>query len=324
MKVLMYHYVSEGQHDLPYFTYLHRDDFAKQLTFLKREFGIVSKQRFIDWITCPGAGEAPSGVVLTFDDGFADHYLNVAPILADQGAWGIFYVPTGILAGEQVLDVHRIHLLLGHLGGAECASLLTKLSVASMFPDQARSDFSNHTYVRQHSSDELTKYVKRMLNYYADFKWRKELIDRLVAESGIAPAHWDELSECLYMTPKMVSDLDQEGHMIGSHSVTHRLLSKLTSREQRFEIGSSLAALSKLTRTPVKTFCYPYGGFHSFTSHTEELLSEAGVMFSFNVEQRDVTRSDLVDRPQALPRYDCNQFPYGTVSIGDQRGTQDL
>ena len=30
---------------------------------------------------------------------------------------------------------------------------------------------------------------------------------------------------------------------------------------------------------PLRTFCYPYGGFHSFTDTTERLLNDAGLPF---------------------------------------------
>ena len=73
--------------------------------------------------------------------------------------------------------------------------------------------------------------------------------------------------------------------------------------------------LSKLIGEPVETFCYPYGGFHTFTPETEQLLLSAGSRDSFNVEARDIGPVDLLQRPQALPRYDCNQLPFGIAAL---------
>lgn len=319
MKALMYHYVRYPNVNLPHFTYLHRDDFAAQIRNLKGEFGIVDKERFLEWMSTPGEVPAPDGVIITFDDGLADHHREVAPILAEEGIWGIFYVPTGIFEKNKILDVHRIHLLLGRLGGNACASLLGRQSVASMFPDEIRAEFTTATYQRQASSDEMTKHFKRMLNYFVDFEWRAKLLDRLIVESGISDELWQDFSSELYMSTEMVADLHRDGHIVGSHSVTHRLMSKLSLSEQRDEIVSSLKTLSTLTGTPVTTFCHPYGGFHSFTSQTESILNKAGVLYSFNVEQRDIAARDVLTRPQALPRYDCNQFSHGRPSIGDRR-----
>ena len=62
-----------------------------------------------------------------------------------------------------------------------------------------------------------------------------------------------------------------------------------------------------------KTFCFPYGGFHSFNDDTIEILETENVHFSFNVEHRDIVENDLKDKKQYLPRYDCNQFLFGQV-----------
>lgn len=307
----MYHYVRYAQKALPHFTFLHRDDFLSQLKFLKREIGLVHKEKFLEWVGDPASIDEPKGVILTFDDGFADHYLNVAPILAEENAWGIFYIPTSVVSGDRILNVHKIHLILGHLGSNKCLSLLNQTTTASMFSDELRSKFESKTYTRQQSSTESTKLFKRALNYYSDYRWQTELLDRIVVESGISESLWSDLCSDLYMTAEMIQSLHKSGHIVGSHSVSHRLMSRLPTSEQRVEIDLSLATLRAIIKEPVRTFCYPYGGFHSFTRETESLLREAGVEFAFNVEHRDLATNDALTRPFALPRYDCNHFPWG-------------
>jgi peptidoglycan/xylan/chitin deacetylase (PgdA/CDA1 family) len=88
----------------------------------------------------------------------------------------------------------------------------------------------------------------------------------------------------------------------------------LSSDEQRREIDDSFAFVENITRGEVpRTFCYPYGGAHSFSSETERLLERAGSLFAFSVEPRDITREDLAQARQKLPRYDCNQFFSGVA-----------
>ena len=101
--------------------------------------------------------------------------------------------------------------------------------------------------------------------------------------------------------------MHENGMIIGSHTVNHPCMSKLSLADQQREIQDSFATIERtLGPLPLKTFCYPYGGSHSFTRDTEQLLQKAGCHFSFSVEYRDVTAADLQHRPQALPRYDCN------------------
>ena len=121
----------------------------------------------------------------------------------------------------------------------------------------------------------------------------------------------------LYMSIEQLEELKEANMVIGSHSVNHLVMSKLSVAEQEIEIDESFKFIEeKLGKQKIKTFCYPYGGFHTFSKETEGILNNTGCDFSFNVESRNVTMVDLKDRPQALPRYDCNMFKYGQANKG--------
>lgn len=316
MKALMYHYVRSPRGDLPHFRFLHRDNFISQVRLLKEEIGLVPKSDFLEWVMDPHGVRKPEGAVLTFDDGLSDHFDVVAPLLAEERAWGLFYVPTGIWIQNSVLDVHRVHLLLGYLGGDRCLELLQSILPEHKSLTVRQRDWVSKTYSRQKYNDASSVQFKRMLNYVVGYASKSELIDSLVAASGIPDDTWRQLVDCFYMTEEMVRQLHDNGHIIGSHSVSHRLMSFLSEHEQEQEIRDSLETLTKTVREPVQTFCYPYGGFHSFSASTENILSRSGVSFSFNVEPRDIGERDLLTRPQALPRYDCNRFPFGESTEG--------
>jgi peptidoglycan/xylan/chitin deacetylase (PgdA/CDA1 family) len=134
-----------------------------------------------------------------------------------------------------------------------------------------------------------------------------QLCEKFVPENQLSPTEF-------YVSPEELKEMETEGMLIGSHTVSHPVLSKLTKEEQKKEIDSSFETLSSFGLSlKTKTFCYPYGGFHSFTNETEQILEEEGCLFSFNVESRDIETEDLLGRRQALPRYDCNEFPFGQV-----------
>jgi len=165
-------------------------------------------------------------------------------------------------------------------------------------------------YVRQDNEAAFTLF-KKIVNYTLAPPWRTKVLDDLMAEYAAE----ESLFESYYCRPAMLTEMQDQGMIIGSHSVTHPVLSRLSVAEQRREILDSFDFLEKATGgLPVRTFCYPYGGRHSFTPDTEQLLAEAGCAFSFNVEPRNITAVDLADHPQALPRFDCNQFPPGEAS----------
>ncbi len=104
----------------------------------------------------------------------------------------------------------------------------------------------------------------------------------------------------------------EAGMMIGSHTLNHLVLSKLSSQEQEKEIVAYFNFIKSVVgELDLRTFCYPYGGFHTFNHETECILEQNNCDFAFNVEARDIDCHDLSDRKQALPRSDCNMFPFG-------------
>jgi len=309
MKAVMYHYVRREPPGLPFFRYLHVDDFKRQLDWLQQRFP------FPGWDevrAARSAGSVPDGVVLTFDDGFMDHHEHVMPELLSRGLWGIFYIPTSPLASGKILDVHRIQLLLGRLGGVAAMDALENMIDDSMIPDQKRADFRKLTYPRQ-DNDEATVRFKRILNYYISYDHRGRVMDSLF--DAVFGQKFRNASS-LYMDENQIRDLAYNGMVIGSHGVNHLVFSKLSSPDQQSEISQSLSLLGSITGGPVETFCYPYGGSHTYTAETEEILEDNDILFTFDVDGRDVSDRDIRQRPHALPRYDCNQFPHGEARIG--------
>ena len=311
MKAIMYHYVRPPPEGLPYFRYLHLDDFRRQLDHFGKTHRFITQEEFRDALA--GESAMPQGVLLTFDDGLKDHVDHVLPELVKRGLWGLFYVPTGPYQTGAILDVHRVHLLLGRHGGRGMLEALREVTTEAMLPDQRREEFNTLTYDTQ-DNDQDTTLFKRILNYFMEEQARSRVLDDLMAERfSTAPRIED-----VYMARNDVQRIEESGSLLGSHGVNHQVMSRLSVARQEAEVHGSFAFLERLTgRLAMRSFCYPYGGFHSFTEETERILSSSGSLFSFNVEPRDVTIGDLRERPQALPRYDCNHFVFGRASTGE-------
>jgi peptidoglycan/xylan/chitin deacetylase (PgdA/CDA1 family) len=150
-----------------------------------------------------------------------------------------------------------------------------------------------------------------MMNYLISYQYREQVLDELMDEFFGGDK---KIFESFYLSIGEIKKMHDLGMVMGSHTKSHPVLSKLSFQEQQTEIHSSFDYLENICiKLPYKTFCYPYGGFHSFTNETESILKNAGCLFSFNVEERDISEMDLKNRPQALPRYDCNCFPHGKL-----------
>ena len=304
----MYHYVRPFSEDFPYLKNLSFENFKKQLDYFNKEFGFVKKNEFVDGFN----GKAlPQGVVLTFDDGLSCHYDFVFKELKKRDLWGIFYIPTQPYTQGQLIDVHRIHVLLSKHDPKKLYDFLIDILEDSFIEKDKINEFRNKTYTRQ-KNDEYTKFIKKTLNYYISYQFRNSIINLLM---GKFVPNENEIFEKYYLTKNQILEMHESGMVIGSHTVNHPVMSELNSQDQKSEIKDSFQFLKSVTRNfEHKTFCYPYGGFHSFTNQTERILEKEKCLYSFNVESRDIDINDVRLRPQALPRYDCNEFPFGKVS----------
>ncbi|HEX3989173.1 MAG TPA: polysaccharide deacetylase family protein, partial [Verrucomicrobiae bacterium] len=87
---------------------------------------------------------------------------------------------------------------------------------------------------------------------------------------------WDlrdgEAAEPL-MTAAQVRDWLQAGHSIGSHSLTHARLTRLSVRDAREEIFASKKKLEDEFGLAIQHFCYPYGDWNE---SVRDLVVEAG------------------------------------------------
>lgn len=309
MKAVMYHYVREPNPDLPHFIFLDVENFRKQIRHFLDRFRILSLADIEHALET--GNPPPDSMVLTFDDGLADHYDYVYPVLKEFGVSGLFYVPTGPYEQEQLLDVHRTHYLLGRFGGKSVlAALRRTLRPEDLLPG-AEERFAAVTYTGQKNS-EAVREAKRLINYRIDPRRRTPLLTRLMLDFGI-----DEqaLAKSYYLSPEQMQEMAAAGMGIGSHAKSHTVLSNLDAQEQHGEIHDSFALLQSLTGgRAMNSFCFPYGGKHSYNDVTLQELKAAGCRFGFTVESRDISPTDLRATPFELPRYDCNEFPFGLAS----------
>jgi len=308
MKAIMYHYVRSYDPSLPNFRFLDVENFEKQLDYFQDKFGFVSKDEWMTALREKKLGSAEGKVILTFDDAMSCHYNYVYKVLSRRNLWGIFYVPTQPYQKDKVLDVHRIHLLCGAFSGIELLSTLKAFLKAEMIPDEKRVEFRKQTYTRQDNYEGISEF-KRILNYFVSYDFREQLIDKVARELNYV-FHTSEF----YVPVEKLNAMQLSGNLIGSHTVSHPVMSKLTKIEQNEEIENSFSFLDSNLQLNVKTYCHPYGGFRSFNDDTVNALAKNEVVFSFNVESRDICDEDLTSAIHFLPRYDCNEFPYGKAS----------
>jgi len=304
LKPVMYHYVRPSAEGLPHFPYLKLADFERQLDDFRGTHGFVGRDAFAEWVA---GGPAPSGVLLTFDDGLRDHRDFVLPVLRARGLFGIFYVPSGPVVTGRILDVHKVHLAVGRLGGKSALAWL-EANAPGIFRTE-----TNGPYCAGQMSDEATKSIKHLFNWQLSDEERSPVLDALLVHAFAgAPPHWADF----YLNERDLRELSDAGMGVGPHSHTHEVTSRLSPQRQRTEIESSCAFVDRVGGSRLWGYCYPYGLHSSFSQDVERAVAEAGCPFAFAVEPRDIATPLVETRRYALPRHNCNRFPHGAASFG--------
>jgi len=297
MLSVMYHYVRPNDVTFPNFKNLTPEQLIEQLDFFQSRYGFLSQNSFLEAIE---SNKPQSGVVLTFDDGFKDHYRHVLPILQERKLWAFFYIPTGHYRQKKILNVHRIHHLLGKYEAHSLLKESIKRVSREMLHEEKIREFDTEIYKDQQlSSDEFR--FKRLFNYYLRHEYKSPILDSLFSD------YFDEdaLYKDLYLSRDELREMEDEGCIIGSHTVSHPVLSTLSYDIQKKEIEDSTVFLESFLSMKVKSFCYPYGGGTSYNESTVHALEACDIHHAFIVGNRPIESGD---NRFELPRLDCNRF----------------
>lgn len=300
--IVMYHYVRPIRGSrFPGLKGLEVDAFIAQLTYLQRHYVPMNLRDVVE-ATRNGEALPPNACVLTFDDGYLDHWTYVAPILDEMGLPGVFYPVSLGTVHREMLDVHRIQFILAAVEDAETLlpAVMARIE-ATPGLDAAALMREHHTATRFDSAG--VAFVKRMLQFALPEDVRHALAVELFARYVTADEH--AFAEELYLTPAQSRALARHGFEVGSQGHEHIWLGRSDAARQREDIETSLALLEScgVPRQDF-SFCYPYG------SLTEETVA---VVRSLGAASGVATRVDIAKVPGddllTLPRLDTNDLP---------------
>lgn len=306
LTIIMYHYVRPlARTRYPDIRGLDLALFDEQLDFLQRHYHPVSMEDVVGALD--GHHDLPRrAVLLTFDDGYLDHYTYVFPRLAARNLAGAFYPPSQVVLEHRLLDVNRIHYILA--SGASPVELVATIENAILSrevefgldePNVYRERFCHST---RYDSAEVA-YVKRLLQHALPEKLRVQLATELFEQYVSA----DEMSftEELYLSLEQLRVMASAGQHVGSHGDAHYWLSSLPADLQRADIAASVHMLDQVgVPSDCRTLCYPYGDYNA---DTLAILNETG--FRAAVTTR-VALADLHSKNRyELPRLDTNDLP---------------
>lgn len=298
--VVMYHYVRDPQQTrFPSLNALHPLDFERQLDWLASSHRVIGDEEFREGLA---RGASLDGTaLLTFDDGFVDHW-QVSTSLCTRGWTGVFFVAGRALdTPPRLLNVHRTHFLIAHLGAAGFVDALRGMLAAEA--PSAVSALSHRPEVYRYD-DQGDLAAKHLLNYELPFDVADRVLEHLFTmhlgdETAFAGG--------LYLSHGQIEAMAAAGMVFGFHTESHRVLSRLGREEQRQELERGVDRIRALTGQASVPMCYPYGHPHTYDAATLDVLASCGYSVAFTARRSRAVPS-LAARFE-IPRFDTRDLP---------------
>lgn len=231
-------------------------NFRQQLKVIKRHPVLRFED---DWT----AVRKPS-LVITFDDGYADNFLEALPILEEFNIPATFFVTTGKIGSHEEFwwdELERVILLPEQLP-SEC-TMLGKNGATFTFPSRT-------------SEERLKLYeaIHRLIHDNGNPEECADLLTQLRCWSGL---HAVGRETHLPLSHAQLSALSSHPLVtIGAHGMSHLPFSRLMPDEQQEELTRSRELLRGWLDKEVPVFSYPFGSKKDFTPETMEYVQNAG------------------------------------------------
>ena len=279
--------------------------FREQLAYIRRHYTPVSAADLVG-AADGGSPLPPRPIVLTFDDGYRDHYQHVLPLLDQFSIPGVFFPVSSAMLDRQLLDVNKIQYILAM--SDEMMPLVEAIDAAIEYEQRevgspSPADYRALWWKPSRWDPAPVVYVKRLLQHALPESVRRPLTDTLFRD--IVSADEVAFTADLYMTAAEGRELRAAGMTVGAHGDRHLRLTTLSKEEQAREIDGALRVLDAVGASR-QQFAYSYAnGDHDGTS--VDLLRARGCGVAFT------TRPDLACVAAAgiltMPRIDANDLP---------------
>ena len=213
-------------------------EFVRRLRHLQRFYSFVSLNEALE---DDAHVRTDRVAVLTFDDVYVDFAQVIQPILQKMRIPALFYITTYGLEQKELLWYDKVY-------SAVIGTGLPSVTIEGLggieFP------FEN-VKRRRKSAVEICR-----LLWLMNVPQRNEITGELVEKIGPGPLTPGDL----YLSSEALIELAQKPYVaIGSHTVTHPNLLKLSDAEVESELCDSKATLESLLGCPVRHLSYPNG-----------------------------------------------------------------
>ncbi len=233
------------------------EKFQEQAKYLSENYDVISFRDLQDF-TRGIKNPKKDCAIITFDDGYKEHYSNAFPILKKHRLCATIFLATEYMEGKKAFWWERV-----------------AYSVAKTKKSHLKIKGLNSIKLSD-KKKALKKILEKLKSMQENKKIRliSEIESQLQAKAGSLKSislTWDQARE-------MCSSRIE----IGSHTATHPILTKISLQEAKSDIIKSIKDIEKKTGTRPIAFAYPNGMQKDMSKELDELLKKLGFAFSIS------------------------------------------
>ncbi len=301
----MYHYTRDLTHSrYPKIKGLDISLFRQQIEFIKNTFNVVTMEQVINAVE--NKSELPEkALLLTFDDGYIDHYTYALPILEEFKIQGSFFIPGKTFTTHQLLDVNKIHYILA---SANIYELVEDVKSQMDYYRGSEYDYASNTelwnlYAEANRFDPAeTIFVKMMLQTVLPERLRNTISSNLFKKYvGVTE---EQLAYELYMSEEQIRTMRRHGMFIGVHGYDHYWLGNLPEDKMKSDLNQALDSLNEFIDRKHWVMNFPYGNYNQGVL---DYIKNQGACMGLTTDVRvaEIGKDNVLE----LPRLDCNDVP---------------
>jgi peptidoglycan/xylan/chitin deacetylase (PgdA/CDA1 family) len=237
--ILMYHRFSESEGGVS----TSARCFSEQVDYLSDHYELVPLSALAGYLT--SGKRVPRGLaVITIDDGYRDCYDIAFPILRQRNIPATLFVVTGFVDQVTWLWTDKVRYLTERTTG----SLLE-----ARIGDQQLRIKLNGTASRLKVAAQVNSGLKVI-----DDEAKDAAVLEMAASLGVSLPDAPP-SEFFPVTWEQAREMDSNGIEIGSHTVTHPILTQTSTQRLRYELSESRSRLESALGHKVDLLGYPNG-----------------------------------------------------------------
>jgi peptidoglycan/xylan/chitin deacetylase (PgdA/CDA1 family) len=277
--ILVYHRIATVARD-PWGTCVQEENFAEQLRVLKEHADAIPLQVMVRARSDADLPKRP--VSVTFDDGYVDNLKTAAPLINHFAIPATMFLTTGYFSAAREYWWDELERFI--FGPGPRPETLTVESRGRTYrwrcggstSCSSEPGFDSCWRAWEPPPGPREALYQSVYEFLASLPLEEKhaVLDQVRSWAGAAAE-----SRPGYRTVSETEarELAKNSFIeIGAHTITHPVLSTLSTDEQRNEIALSKATLERITGKPVTAFAYPYGKRFHYSKATISLARECG------------------------------------------------